>query len=43
MGFPLTQDIEKRKAKLKTPLILSLTPDIVAGPQAVKWGLKYVI
>jgi hypothetical protein len=37
------QDVEKKKAELKTPHFLSLNQDIVAWSQAQKCGLKYVI
>ena len=37
------QDVEKKKAELKTPHFLSLNQDIVAGSQEEKCGLKYDI
>ena len=37
------QDVEKKKAELKTPHFLRLNQDIVASPQDEKCGLKYVI
>jgi hypothetical protein len=39
----LAQDVEKKKAELKTPHFLSLNQDIVAWSQKEKCGLKYVI
>jgi len=41
--FKLAQDVEKKKAELKTPHFLSLNRDIVAWSQERKWGLKYDI
>ena len=37
------QDVEKKKAELKTPHFLSLNQDIVASPQDEKCELKCVI
>jgi hypothetical protein len=37
------QDVEKKKAELKTPHFLSLNQDIVVYSQEQKCGLKYVI
>ena len=42
-GFAQAQDVEKKKAEPKTPHLLSLNQDIVAGSQNEKCGLKYVI
>jgi hypothetical protein len=37
------QDVEEKKAELKTPHSKSLNQDIVASPKWQKCGLKYVI
>ena len=37
------QDVEKKKAKPRTPHLLSLNQDIVARSEKQKCGLKYVI
>jgi hypothetical protein len=41
--FTAAQDVEKKKAELKTPHFLSLNQDIVAWSQKAKCALKYDI
>ena len=37
------QDVEKKKAELKTPHFFGLNLHIVPWSKDAKWGLKYVI
>jgi len=41
LDFNLAQDIEKKKAEVRTPHFLSLIQDIVAWSQKQKCELKY--
>jgi hypothetical protein len=43
LGFVQAQDVEKKKAELKTPHFFGLNLDIVPWSKDAKWGLKYVI